>query len=70
MVMVMVMEATLTRPTVACSLGQEGLCAEDGVRGVEERERRRTREWGRTGESVCVCGRGEGRGGGGGGGRG
>ena len=37
--MVMVVVATLTRTTAACSLGQEGRCAEDGVRGVEEREK-------------------------------
>ena len=36
--MVMVVVATLTRTTAACSLGQEGRCAEDGVSGVEERE--------------------------------
>ena len=39
MVMVMVMVATLTRPTAACPFGQEGRCAEDGVSGVEEREK-------------------------------
>ena len=39
MVMVMVIVVTLTRTTAACSLGQEGPRAEDGVRGVEEREK-------------------------------
>ena len=37
--MVMVIVATLTRPTAACPLGQEGRCAEDGASGVEEREK-------------------------------
>ena len=52
--MVMVMVATLTRPTAAYPLGQEGRCAEDGVSGVEERKKGWTREWGRMRESACV----------------
>ena len=39
MVMAMVMVATFTHATAACSLDQEGRCGEDGVSGVEEREK-------------------------------
>ena len=35
--LVMMTVATLTRPTAASPLGQEGRCAEDGVSGLEER---------------------------------
>ena len=71
MVMVMVMVATLTRPTAACPLGQEGRCAEDGVSGVEEREKG-GQESGEGRGRACVCGVGSGVGvwGSGGGGRG
>ena len=59
MVMVMVMVATLTRPTAACPLGQEGRCAEDGVSGVEEREKG-GQETGEGRGRACVCGVGSG----------
>ena len=60
MVMVMVMVATLTRPTAACPLGQEGRCAEDGVSGVEEREKGGQESGeGRGRACVCVWGSGE-----------
>ena len=39
MVMAMVMVATPTRATAACSLWKEKRCAEDGVSGVEGRDR-------------------------------
>ena len=54
MVMVMVMVATLTRPTAACPLGQVGRCAEDGVSGVEEREKG-GQESGEGRGRGCVC---------------
>ena len=49
-VVVMVMVATLTRPTAASPFGQEGRCAEVCVCGVEEREGKNKRERDR----VCV----------------
>ena len=54
MVMVMVMVATLTRTTAACPLGQEGRCAEDGVSGVEEREKGGQESGVDERERVCV----------------
>ena len=54
LVMVMVVVATLTRPTASCPLSQEERCAEDSVSGVEEREKGGRESWGRMRESVCV----------------
>ena len=45
---VMVM-ATLTRPTAACTLCEEVRCAEDGVGGVERVREERRGEGGREG---------------------
>ena len=48
MVMLMVMVATLTRPTAACPSVKRGDCVEEGVSGVKERRE----------VCVCVCGGG------------
>ena len=55
MVIVMVMVATLTRPTAACTLDHEGRCAEDGVSGVEEKEIGGHESGAGCERACCVC---------------